>query len=63
MCTVAFSPNGKRIVSASFDDLVIIWVAATGAAVSSFERVRPLRSGDGGGFMLELRAVFALEVV
>ena len=34
--TVAFSADGKRIVSGSYDNLVKIWDAATGAQVSSF---------------------------
>ena len=38
--TVAFSPNGKRVVSGSCDRLVKIWNAETGAEVSSFVGVR-----------------------
>ena len=37
---VAFSADGKRIVSGSADKLVKIWDAATGAQVSSFVGVR-----------------------
>ena len=44
--SVAFSPDGKRVVIASSDDnlgsngsLVQIWNAETGAEVSSFVRV------------------------
>ena len=33
---VAFSPDGKRVVSASWDTLVKIWNAETGAEVRSF---------------------------
>ena len=34
--SVAISPDGTRIVSGSDDNVVKIWVAATGAEVSSF---------------------------
>jgi len=34
--SVMFSPDGKRIVSGSEDNLVKIWDAATGAEVSSY---------------------------
>jgi len=34
--TVAFSPDGKRVVSGSGDKLVKIWNAETGAEVRSF---------------------------
>ena len=33
---VTFSPDGKRIVSGSADNLVKIWDTATGAEVNSF---------------------------
>ena len=38
--TVAFSPDGKSIVSGSEDALVKIWDVATGAEVSSFAGLR-----------------------
>ena len=38
--SVAFSPDGKRIVSASSDRLVKIWDTATGAEVRSVVGVR-----------------------
>ena len=34
---VAFSPDGKRVVSGVWDQLVTIWDTDTGAEVSSFE--------------------------
>ena len=34
--SVAFSPDGQRVVSGSFDQLVKVWDAATGAEVSTF---------------------------
>jgi WD40 repeat protein len=61
--SVDFSPDATRVVSGSKGKLVKIWVAETRAEVSSFERVRSLWSGDGGGFMLALGAAFAWEVV
>ena len=53
--SLAFSPDGTRIVSGSFDKLVKIWDTETGAEVSSFVGVH---SGwrVGGGFV---RAFFA----
>ena len=36
VCSVAFSRDGKLIVSGSGDKLVKIWDTATGAEVSSF---------------------------
>ena len=38
--TIAISPDGKRVVSGSKDNLVKIWDTTTGAEVSSFEGVR-----------------------
>ena len=38
--SLAFSPNGKRVVSGSQDEVVKIWDTATGALVSSFVGVR-----------------------
>ena len=38
--SVAFSPNGDRVVSGSIDKLVKIWDTETGAEVSSFVGVR-----------------------
>jgi len=38
--SVAFAPDGKRVVSASDDGLVKIWDSATGAEVSSVGEVR-----------------------
>ena len=37
--SVAFSPDGKRVVSGSVDMLVKIWDATIGAEVRSFVRV------------------------
>ena len=34
--SVAFSPDGNRVASGSFDSLVKIWNIETGAEVSSF---------------------------
>jgi WD40 repeat protein len=41
--SVAFSPDGKWIVSGAEDKFVKIWNADTGAEVSSFLRSRSLR--------------------
>ena len=38
--SVAFSPDGNRVVSASEDTFVKIWDVATGALVSIFVGVR-----------------------
>jgi len=35
--SVSFSPDGKRVVSGVWDQLVTIWDTDTGAEVSSFE--------------------------
>ena len=59
---VAFSPDGKRILTGSRDKLVKIWNAETGAEVSSFVRVRCGWQGDEcifGGF----RTCFEVEFV
>jgi len=45
--SVAFSPDGKWIVSGAEDKFVKIWKAETGAEVSSFVRLRSLRWGGG----------------
>ena len=50
--SVAFSPNGNRIVSGSRDKLVKIWDTETGAEVSSHHRAlgeAMLWSGISGG--------------
>ena len=50
---VAFSPDGKRVVSGSNDSYVKIWGAATGAEVSSFVGVRCVETmGAFCGFSL-----------
>ena len=58
--SVAFSQDGKRIVSGSHDRLVKIWNAETGATVTTFEGVR---CGGGGGWSVvrTLSAGLALE--
>jgi len=61
--TVAFSADGKRIVSGSVDKLVKIWDTATGAQVSSFVGVRwGVAIGVFCGFRSS-PASFALDVV
>jgi WD40 repeat protein len=40
MHSVAFAPDGKRVVSGSGDSLVKIWNAETGVEVSSLKMVR-----------------------
>jgi len=44
---VAFSPDGKRVVSGSRDRLVKIWDAETGAQVRSVVGVRQAPSTTG----------------
>ena len=58
--SVAFSPNGDRIVSGSSDKLVKIWDTETGAEVSSFVEVH---SGwrVGGGFIRAFPTFFVLR--
>ena len=36
--SVSFTPDGTRVISGSYDSLVKIWNAETGAEVSSFVR-------------------------
>ena len=61
--TVAFSADGTRVVSGSFDGYVKIWNAATGAEVSSFVRVRcVVTMGAFCGLSL-FPAIFPLRVV
>jgi len=45
--SVAFSPNGTRIVSGSDDEVVKTWDAATGAEVRSFVGERLGWRGNG----------------
>ena len=48
VCAVAFSADGKRIVSGSHDHLVKIWDAASGGKVSSLgDALREVRIGLG----------------
>ena len=61
--SVAFSPDGTRVVSGSADKLVKIWDTATGAQVSSFVGVRwGVAIGVFCGFRSS-PASFALDVV
>ena len=46
--SVAFSPDGTRVVSGSRDELVKIWDAATGAEVRIFVGERLGWRGNGG---------------
>ena len=58
--SVAFSPNGDRVVSGSVDKLVKIWDTMTGAEVSSFVGVHSGWRG-GGGFVRAFLAFFCIE--
>jgi WD40 repeat protein len=40
VCALAFSPDGKRVISGSFDQFVKIWDTTTGAEVSRLAKVR-----------------------
>ena len=59
--SLAFSLDGRRIVSGSSDGLVKIWDAETKAEVSSFECVE---GGEvtGGGVLSMLRARVEVEM-
>jgi WD40 repeat protein len=60
--SVAFSPDGNRVVSASEDNMVKIWDTETGAEVISLVGVHSLWRGDAGG-VLAFLAGLALSVV
>ena len=60
--SVAFSPDGNRVVSASEDNMVKIWDTETGAEVISLVGVHLLWRGDAGG-VLAFLAGLALSVV
>ena len=57
---VAFSPDGKFVVSGSGDNLVQIWHVETGDEVISFVGVYHRRRADGGVLGC-MRASFALD--
>ena len=56
--SIAFSPVGKRFVTGSWDKLVKVWDAATGAEVSSFVGVQ---CGEASGYIVGVPRRFCLE--
>jgi len=51
VCFVAFSPDGKRIISGSWDWEIKVWDAATGKAMATLQEKSP------PGFVMESMAV------
>ena len=57
MCSVAFSPDGKRVVSGSWDHLTKIWDVATAAEVCSHGGLHFVKRGLGVVFRRASAAV------